>query len=520
MEVVSLVFAAVYLAALAIVVVLLLRERGGIELHEPLTFRAYRRLSSTRFLIFGKILRITVLNLATAIVFLCLIFSAVIAAVTYTERGVEVVQHLTAYVDRPIAVVKLAKPYPEDLVTEIAAQVLPRNASLTLLYRSVLDRGLIIEGVPGVKWVVVGISGSLAEVLNLTYGVILTGCRGNYTEVWVDRLRTYVRCADEGFFKLRLAPLETLLPVLGYLGAEPITPSPDMVLLSDTRTIARVLDVSNTLITDVVIEGLTDLGQVKRFTELLEVDSLYYYSGNSVTVAGFAKVITTEALVSAVAVLVLCVVLVTVAYRSLIPKFRSLYETLLLQGLPPWGMSIAIAMHIILLTALGAAASSILVLNLFTVKQALVSAVVCLLSGTISLAVISREVGAVTLSYGAYTPVVERHELLIPISGGVNADSVANMIRRAFETNEFFDVEVFEYKAWGREIVVHCRAAYREMWGVAVSSFIGITLSENLVRVFISVDVSSVEELSESLSNSIKALVVSKVIGSLKVSLR
>jgi len=520
MEVVSLVFTVAYLTVLILVVVLLLKGRKGIELHVPTAFRTYQRLSSTRFIVFGKILRITTLNFATAIVFLCLVLSAVIAAATYAERSAEVVQHLTAYVDRPVAIVKLAKPYSENLVIEILTQVLPKNTSLTLLYRSVLDKGLIVEGVPGVKWVVVGISGSLAEALNLTYGHILTGCRGNYTEVWVAQLRTYVRCFDEALFKLKLAPLEPLLPVLGYLGTEPITPSPDMVLLSDTRTIAKVLNVGDVLVTDIVVGGSVELNQVRRLTELLEVDSLYYYCGNLVIVVGSAKVITTEALISAVLVLLSCVILVTVAYRSLIPEFRSMYETLLLQGLPPWGMSIAIATHIIMLTALGAATSSVLVHKLFTAKQALFSAVVCLLSGALSLAVISREVRAVTLSYGTYTPVVERHELIIPISESISIDSVVNLIRRAFETNEFFDIEVFEYRSWGREVVVHCRAIYREMWGVTVSSFIGITLLENLVRVFISADISSVEELSESLSNSIKALVVSKVVGSLRVALR
>jgi len=514
------VFVVAYLAVLLLAVVLLLRGRAGAELHAPTTLRAYQRLSSTRFVVFGRILKITTLNFATVIVLLCFIFSAVIAAATYAERTADVEQYIGTYVDVPIAVVKLAKPYSEDLVTEILTQLMPEGVSITLLYRSVLDEGLVVEGVPGVKWVVVGVSGNLARELNLTYGTILTGCRDAHVEVWVAQLGVYVRCGDETSFRLRVAPLEPLLPVLGYLGTEPIVPSSDMVLLSDTLTIAKVLNLGAALVTDVIVSGPVELGWVKRLTDLLEVDSLYYYSGNSVIVVGSAKVITAEALISTILVLLSCVVLVTVAYRSLIPEFRSIYETLLLQGLPPWGISVAIATHVSLLTALGAVMSSMLVYRMFTAKQALVSAVVCLLSGAISLAVVSREVGATTLSYGAYSPVVERHELVIPITGKVSIDSVVNLVRKSFETNEFFEVEVFEHKSWGNEVVVHCRAIYREMWGVAVSSFVGITLLENLVKVFVSVDVSSVEELSESLSNSIKALVVSKVIGSLKVGLK
>ncbi len=520
MESVVLIFVTTYFTILLLTVVLLLKERRSVELHAPATLKTYQRLSSTRFIVFGKVLRITTLNFATAVVLLCFILSAVIAAATYTERSAEVKQYLSSYVDEPIAIVKLARPYTENLAINALTQVLPENASLTLLYRSVLDKGLIVEGIPGVKWVAVGVSGSLAKELNVTYGTILTGCRGTYTEVWVDSLKVYVRCSAEELFRLRVAPLEPLLPVLGYLGTEPIIPAPDMVLLSDIHTMAEVLNLSDALVTDIVIRGAVGLDQVRRLTELLEVDSLYYYSGDSVVVVGSARVITTEALVSTALVLLSCVVLVTVAYRSLIPEFKSIYNMLLLQGLPPWGISVAIATHAILLITIGTVTSSALVYKLFTAKQALVSATVCLLSGTISLAVVVREVGAETLSYGAYTPVVERHELVIPVAERVSVDELVNIVRKAFETNEFFDMEVFEYKSWGTESIVHCRATYREMWGVTVSSFIGITLSESLVKVFISVDIGSVEELSESMSNSIKALVVSKVIGSLKVSLK
>ncbi len=520
MESVILIFVAAYLTILLLTVVLLLKGRESVELHVPTTFRTYQRLSSTRFIVFGKVLRITTLNFATAVVLLCFILSAVIAAATYTERSAEVEQQLSSYVDEPVAIARLARPYTEDLAINALTQVLPEDASLTLLYRSVLDKGLVVEGVPGVKWVVVGVSGSLAKELNITYGTILTGCRETYTEVWVGPLKVYVRCVAEELFRLRVAPLEPLLPVLGYLGTEPITPAPDMALLSDIRTAAKVLNLSDALVTDIVIRGSVGLDQARMLTELLEVDSLYYYSGNSVVVVGSTRIITTEALISTVLVLLSCVVLVTVAYRSLIPEFKSIYNMLLLQGLPPWGISVAIATHAILLIAIGAATSSALVYRLFTVKQALVSATVCLLSGMISLAVVVREVGAETLSYGAYTPVVERHELVIPINGRVGVDELVNIARKALETNEFFDIEVFEHKSWGTEAIVHCRAAYREMWGVTTSSFIGITLSGNLVKVFVSVDVGSVEELSESMSNSIKALVVSKLIGSLKVSLK
>jgi hypothetical protein len=96
---------------------------------------------------------------------------------------------------------------------------------------------------------------------------------------------------------------------------------------------------------------------------------------------------------------------------------------------------------------------------------------------------------------------------------------MVDMIRRAIETNEFFEVESVSDKLWDHEAVVYFRVAYREMWGISLSGLIGITSVNSMVRLFIEVDVSSIEELSENVYNSIRALFISKLVGEMRVDL-
>ncbi|MEM4775268.1 MAG: hypothetical protein QW489_02770 [Sulfolobales archaeon] len=109
---------------------------------------------------------------------------------------------------------------------------------------------------------------------------------------------------------------------------------------------------------------------------------------------------------------------------------------------------------------------------------------------------------------------------MFPITKIGKPSDLVNIVREAIETNEFFELEEFEYKSWEKEIVVYCRANFKEMWGVVLSGLIAITpLDGSMVKVFIETDVSSVEEISESINNSVRALFVSKVVGKLRTLL-
>ncbi|MCS7099209.1 MAG: hypothetical protein NZ925_02540, partial [Sulfolobales archaeon] len=180
---------------------------------------------------------------------------------------------------------------------------------------------------------------------------------------------------------------------------------------------------------------------------------------------------------------------------------------------------ITLLMHVAVVTSLGSAISLVLVLHLFSVRQAVISVTASLLSGFLALLALLREVGAGTARYGSYTPIVERHEVVFSIKKVGELKNLVSIVKEAIQSNEFFELEELEYRHWQNEIVIFCRANFKEMWGVALNSLIGITVLGEMIRMFIEADISSVEDISESMNDSIRALYVSKLIGKLKTLL-
>ncbi|MEM2006714.1 MAG: hypothetical protein QW154_03685 [Sulfolobales archaeon] len=520
MDLVFLVFSATYLGVLIYAIINLAKTKNvSVEL-PPTALQRYARHSATKLRVFGRVLKITLLNITTLLILLCIAVSSLIAATAYSDKRTEFIQAIEESVQAPIALIKLSKPVSKhDAVTSLY-HVIERSESVSYLYRATLERGIFVDSLPGVKWVVIGVDGDLRSKLNISEKEILTGCQ-TPSEVAHYSSRFKVTCIQDSTFRFKITPLETLLPVLGYIGMEPITPSLDLVIISDVETIAEILSLGDTLVTDVLFVGKDiDRNVVESVLEVLNVDTLQYFFNTTALILGSVRVMTLEAAISTLFVVMSCAIVVAVAYRSLLPEFKTINERLHYIGLPPWGTTITLLMHVAVAVSLGALASSTLASFLFTARQAIISTTVSLFSGLLAALTLVRELSTGTTSYGAYTPTVERHEIVFPTIKIGNLGELVNMVREAIETNEFFELEEFEYRSWEKEVVVYCRVNFKEMWGVILSGLIAVTpLDSNMVKVFLETDVSSIEEISESINNSIRALFVSKVIGKLKTLL-
>lgn len=520
MNLLFMIFLTVYVGVLAYTAINLYKSREiGIEL-PPAAVRRHARHSATKLRVFGRMLKITLLNITTTLILLSIITSSLIAAAAYSDIRTEFTQSLEEPVQKPTTLIKLSEPVLKHDVVVALSPTLEKAESVTYLYRATLERGVSIEGLPGIKWVIIGIDGELLSELNISKGEIVTGCQTFSNQTWhLVGLKT--KCAQDFLYKLRITPLETLLPVLGYIGMEPITPSLDLVVISDIETITRILNFEGPLVSEVVLTGAEmDQNIMKRILETLDVDTLQHFSNSTVLILGSVRIMTQEAAISTLLVALSCVIVVAAAYRSLLPEFKTLNERLHYVGLPLWGATITLLMHIAVAVSLGAVISSVLASYLFSTRQAVISIMVSLFSGFLAALTLVRELGTGTISYGSYTPTVERHELIFPLKKVGKPENLVDVIRRTIETNEFFELEEFEYRLWENEVVVYCRANFKEMWGVVLSGLIAITpLDGNAVKVFIETDVSGVEEVSENIANSIRALFVSKLIGKLKILL-
>lgn len=512
------VFLVVYIGVLVYTIVNLVKAgRVSVEL-PPATLRQYARHSANKLRVFGRVLKITLLNTTTILILLCIVTSALIAAAAYSDRRTEFTQSIEEYIQRPIALIKLSKPVSKYGITVALHSIAERAESVTYFYRVTLEKGISIDGLPGVKWVVIGIDGKILSELNISEGELLTGCQTPLPQIQLSA-RFQVKCAQEFLYRFKITPLETLLPVLGYIGTEPITPSLDIVVISDVMTITEILNLGEPLVTDVLLVGREiNRSTVEGLLSVLDVDTLQYFSGTNALILGSVRIMTLESTVSTLLVVLSCAIIVAVAYRSLLPEFKALHERLHYIGLPPWGTTITLLMHIAVIVSFGALASAVLTLYLFSLHQAVISIIVSSVSGFLAALTLLRELSTGTVSYGSYTPAVERHEIVFPAEKVGDLRDLVDILRKAIETNEFFELEEFEHKHWGNEVVVYCRAGFKEMWGVFLSGLIAVTpLDKDIVKVFIETDVSSVEEISESMNNSIRALFVSKLVGRLKV---
>lgn len=510
------VFLAVYMCVLVYTIVNLAKSRRvSVEL-SPAMFRQYVRHSATKLYVFSKVLKVTLSNLTTVLILLTIVTSSFIAAVAYSDRRTEFTQTIEETVSQNVVLIKMSEPVSRSTIAHSLRSLLEKSESYTYLYRITLERGISLKGLPEVKWVVIGIDGELLFELNISEGEILTGCRAAQTHT-IELAEYRVKCAQEFLYKFKIAPLETLLPILGYIGMEPVTPSLDIVMISDISTIAEVLGLGEPLVTDLVLLGeAINLSEVEEILEVIDVSVLHYYYGSTALIISSVRIMTLEATVSMLFVIFSCVSIVAVAYRSLLPEFKAIHERLHYIGLPQWGTTITLLMHVVVAVSLGSVVSSTLAYQVFSMRQAVISVLVSIMSGFMALLTLVRELSTGTASYGSYTPTVERHELVLSISDVSGVENLVGIVKRAIESNEFFELEEFEHKQWGNEILIHCRANFKELWGVALSGLIGVTKLNGMVRMFIETSVSSIEEISESMNNSIRALFVSKLIGKLK----
>ncbi|MCX8184461.1 MAG: hypothetical protein RMI56_06265 [Sulfolobales archaeon] len=521
MDAVFAVFILAYVGIAIYVLVNVLKTwRASVEL-VPSSLQRYTRHSMTKIRVFGRILKITLLNITTLLILISIVTSSLIAAAVYSDEVTEYIQEVDEVVGSPSVLIKLSEPTRKQSIAAIIHSHVEDVESTVYLYRVILDRGIRIEGVPEVKWVVIGIDGELLSKLNISEGEILTGCRDLQKGEYISTAKFKIRCSQNSISRFKIAPLETLLPVLGYIGLEPVVPSLDLITVSDIPTAMKILNLEEPLVTDVLVIGRTiTRSTVEKLVDVLNVNTLQYYFNDKVLILGSARVMTLEAAVSTLLVILSCVIIVAVAYRSLLPEFKAVHERLHYIGLPQWGTSITLLMHVAVVTSLGSATSSMLISHFFSVRQVVISAVVSLLSGFLALLTLVREVGAGTTRYGSYTPIVERHEVVLPIKKVRESRNLVDIVREAIESNEFFELEEFNHKHWENEVVVFSRANFKEVWGVTLNCLIGITVLNGMIRMFIETEVSSVEDISESINNSIRALFVSKLIGKLKTLLQ
>ncbi|RLG89014.1 MAG: hypothetical protein DRO18_00195, partial [Thermoprotei archaeon] len=79
-----------------------------------------------------------------------------------------------------------------------------------------------------------------------------------------------------------------------------------------------------------------------------------------------------------------------------------------------------------------------------------------------------------------------------------------------------FDVEEIESKRYRNEVIIHSRLNFRESWGSGMDLNIILSTHDDVVKVYISTYPWGIEEISESMLNTMIALAISKIVGAIK----
>lgn len=113
-----------------------------------------------------------------------------------------------------------------------------------------------------------------------------------------------------------------------------------------------------------------------------------------------------------------------------------------------------------------------------------------------------------------YVPVTRRYDLIL--SDGVELSKLESVIEHSLRTNEFFTIEELESQHYVGEVVIHARLMYNEVWGSGLDLNIVLTRDEGGVKIHISSYVWGIEEVSESIMNTMLSLAISRIVGAIR----
>ncbi|MEM4830630.1 MAG: hypothetical protein QW417_07315, partial [Zestosphaera sp.] len=192
---------------------------------------------------------------------------------------------------------------------------------------------------------------------------------------------------------------------------------------------------------------------------------------------------------------------------------RELRSKISFMGFQPWAMTIIIVSYTF---------TSIMFPGLLTLTYVLVSigsastlnsVVTLIISWIASTTYIILRVKPEKLVTEAYMPPTPRYVLMSSIT---DINKLVEFVIKLIKTNEFFTVEDVEWRIEGDEAFIHAKMNYVDSWGSGIDLTIFINVTSERSYTNISSVVFGVEEVSESMSRSINALAISRIVGGVK----
>ncbi|MEM0014952.1 MAG: hypothetical protein QXS42_06975 [Zestosphaera sp.] len=461
-----------------------------------------------------------------------LILAAVVASVIISGFNTRYENNLVVVQDRSIGnefydlMVRFETPVNADACSAILERA-GADVQCLKFYRVILDPPYTLERSRKLIYVLVGVEDTVLKSLGIERG--LQDRVFLYSEAGSEFVADFLKVDDISYEVLLIRVngdmlrnylifyRTPLIPIQGYVGTEPITVPLQHVLITSLRNAVRTCGSGRELVTDVVVR------RVSRFVDPSELYSLLepQYPVSEVAVVGNGvayflsdvRVPTAESVVSAVISSVTASVIIISVFSSTVPYLRELRDKISYMGFQPWAITVIVVGYTIMSILTPGLASLTYVFASMGGAATLNSMVALLLAWVVSTVYMGLKVRPERLATEAFMPPTARYVLITPVA---DVSRLCEVIADLIKANEFFYVEEIEWRVEGGEAFVHAKMDYVDSWGSGVDLAIFINPGEGGTHITINSMVFGVEEISETMSRSINALAVSKVIGGVK----
>ncbi len=400
------------------------------------------------------------------------------------------------------------------------------NASCVTYLRMTLEEPFRINISKSAIYVVIGVPESLFrriggdDVFGIYAGTPWEGVKVLDLELPTGEVKTVrVRLVNEDFVNsLKIYGTLPLAPIESYIGYKPVTPPPKYILISSLSRLQKELGLGN-IITDILVTIPRSLPPKAFIRELttqtakLPVKDIWVFSNGKTYVSSRVEVPTPSSIITASIAAGLAVLLSVSLFTSAIPYLKDIYMRMILQGLPPWAMSIVLLTYItgiVVVLSVTISVASYLYLGSISTLNILIASIII----WISLIVYANSaMKPPTLKSDVYIPPTDRYTLVSEI---LDIDTVAELIITSIKGNEFFTLEGLERTKIDGDVLIHARLGYNESWGSGIDLSIVVSPEEASSIISITSNIWSVEEISEAITRNMIALTLSRIVGVIK----
>jgi len=478
----------------------------------------------SRFLAIVKVIKVTLMRPAVIIAIASLIIFTLISAQAVTAIP-EVHNIGVCSANSPTLMIELSKEVNRVFIDDCLRKVFGVSSdcvSYYYIYRKLLNEPVDLGNL-GRYYVVIVLPKKLLKKLVNIHCYVIKVCGG----------RTLVKnglccLSSEEILNLKLPTDTPLLPIQSYIGTKPVLPPPQTVIIFSNESLPKVIkELIRNSITDFVITIRCDYADSETINRIISnllksrlsnlIRSIWLCINGSKYVISKVYIPTLRSVTVALLTSIMASLMIIVSLTSLTPYLSKIYYRLSLVGLPTW--TVPIISFILTSTMVAVVSISVIpyIVNVYGSVSVLNSLITLSTSWVTSTLYLMNRLKFKELRTDVYTPVTRRYSLLLKLpKSSVSIETIRDVIKKSIVTNEFFETEEFEAQVTDGELVIHSRVRYVECWGSGLDLNIIASIDGGKLRLHITSYVWSIEEISESVMNTMLSLAISRIIGGVK----